>query len=321
MTAKPDPLYPLAGKRVWVSGHAGMVGGALVRRLAEEDCEVLTAGRDALDQRRQADVEAWMGDIKPDTVILAAATVGGILANDTRPAEFIYDNLAIEANVIHAARTTGVGKLLFLGAACMYPKLAPQPMAEETLLSGPVEETNQWYAIAKIAGLKMCQAYRTQYGCDFIAAIPANLYGPGDNYDLQAGHVIPALMRKAHEAKLAGEAAFEVWGSGKPKREFMYVDDLADALVFLMTRYSDPAPINVGTGEELSIRELAETVARAVGFAGALSFDAGKPDGMERKRLDNARMDGLGWTPNVSLAEGLARTYEWFLENAADDAA
>jgi len=321
MAPEADTLYSLAGKRVWVSGHAGMVGRALVRRLAEEDCEVLTAGRDELDLRRQADVEAWMGDLKPDTVILAAATVGGILANDTRPAEFCYDNLAIEANVIHASRTVGVEKLLFLGAACMYPKLVPQPMAEETLLSGPVEETNQWYAIAKIAGLKMCQAYRTQYKCDFIAAIPANLYGPGDNFDLEAGHVIPALMRKAHEAKLAGGATFEVWGSGKPKREFMYVDDLAAALVFLMTRYSDPAPINVGTGEEVTIRELAETVARVVGFAGELSFDAGKPDGMGRKRLDNARMDGLGWVPNVSLAEGLARTYEWFVDNTADDAA
>ena len=321
MTAKPDPLYSLAGKRVWVAGHAGMVGRALMRRLAHEDCEVLTAGRDELDLRRQADVEAWLAENRPDAVILAAATVGGIIANDTRPAEFIYDNLAIEANVIHAARTAGVGKLLFLGAACMYPSLAPQPMAEETLLSGPVEETNQWYAIAKIAGLKMCQAYRTQYECDFIAAIPANLYGPGDNFDLEAGHVIPALMRKAHEAKRAGEATFEVWGSGKPKREFMYVDDLADALVFLMTRYSNPAPINVGTGEEVTIRELAETVARTVGFTGELSFDAGKPDGMARKRLDNARMDGLGWTPNVSLAEGLARTYEWFVDNAAGDAA
>ncbi|MCH8237508.1 MAG: GDP-L-fucose synthase [Proteobacteria bacterium] len=311
----------MKGKKVWVNGHRGMVGQALVRRLGAEDCHILKTTSEELDLRRQADVEAWMEANKPEAVFLCAATVGGILANDTRPAEFIYDNLAIEANVIHAARTIRVGKLLFLGAACMYPSLAPQPMAEESLLSGPVEETNQWYAIAKIAGLKMCQAYRAQYGCDFIAAIPANLYGPGDNFDLQAGHVIGALMRKAHEAKRAGEAAFEVWGSGRPKREFMYVDDLAGALVFLMTRYSDPAPINVGTGEELSIRELAEAVARAVGFAGELSFDAGKPDGMERKRLDNARMDGLGWTPNVSLAEGLARTYEWFLENVADDAA
>ncbi len=317
MPGAANPPYPLAGKRVWVSGHAGMVGQALVRRLADEDCEILTVPRGEVDQRRQADVEVWMADNRPDAVLMAAATVGGILANDTRPGEFTYDNLAIETNIIHAARETGVGKLMFLGAACMYPKLAAQPMAEESLLTGAIEKTNEGYAIAKLAGLTLCQAYRRQYDCDFITVIPANLFGPGDNFDLEAGHVIPALMRKAHEAKQANAADLTVWGSGKPLREFLYVDDLADALVFLMQRYSDPAPINVGGGEELSIRDIAEAVSRTVGFEGDLSFDASKPDGAPRKLLDNARIADMGWAPATPLTEGLARTYEWFLENVA----
>lgn len=324
MPGAVNPPYSLANKRVWVSGRAGMVGRALVRRLANEDCKVLTVARGEVDQRRQADVETWMAENRPDVVFMAAATVGGILANDTRPGEFTYDNLAIETNIIHAARETGVGKLMFLGAACMYPKLADQPMAEESLLTGAIEKTNEGYAIAKLAGLALSQAYRRQYGCDFIAVIPANLFGPGDNFDLEAGHVIPSLMRKADTAKRSGAESLPVWGSGKPIREFLYVDDLADALVFLIERYSDAAPINVGGGEELSIRAIAEAVSRTVGFEGELSFDADKPDGAPRKLLDNTRIREMDWSPKTSLAEGLARTYEWFLENVAgrdDDAA
>jgi GDP-L-fucose synthase len=300
---------------VWVSGHNGLVGQAIVRRLAEEDCRVLTVDRSVIDQRCQADVEKWLFDNRPDAVFLAAGTVGGILANNSRPAEFIYDNLTIEANIINAAWKAGVEKLMFLGSACIYPKLAPQPMTEEALLTGPLEETNQWYAIAKIAGIKLCQAYRKQYGCDFISAQPINLYGPGDNFDLESSHVIPALMRKAHEAKQANAADLTVWGTGNPLREFLFVDDLADALVFLMTRYSGPMQINIGTGEELTIRELAATLVRAVGFEGNLSFDADKPDGTPRKLLDNTRLHEMGWSAKTSLAEGLARTYDWFLEN------
>ena len=320
MADDTTPLYSFVGKKVWVSGHAGMVGQSLMCRLAQVDCEILTVTRGEVDQRRQADVEAWMEENRPDAVFIAAATVGGILDNDTRPAEFIYDNLAIEANVINAAWKTGVEKLLFLGSACIYPKLAPQPMPEDALLTGPLEETNQWYAIAKIAGIMLCQAYRKQYGCDFISAQPINLYGPGDNFDLESSHVIPALMRKAHEAKQANAADLVVWGTGNPRREFLFVDDLADSLVFLMKNYSGPVQVNLGTGEELTIRELAETVARVVGFEGELSFDADKPDGTPRKLLDNTRIREMGWSPKTSLAEGLARTYEWFLENVTESA-
>ncbi|NQU59882.1 MAG: GDP-L-fucose synthase [Rhodospirillales bacterium] len=315
MPQEAELLYSLKGKKIWVTGHGGMVGKALLRRLANEDCEVLTATRGEVDLRRQADVEAWMEKNRPHAVILAAATVGGILANDSRPAEFIYDNLAIEANVIQAAWKTDVEKLLFLGSACIYPKMAPQPMAEDSLLTGPLEETNQWYAIAKIAGIKLCQAYRKQYGCDFISAQPINLYGPADNFDLASSHVVPALLRKAHEAKKNGEPTLPVWGSGKAMREFLYVDDLADALVFLLQRYSDPLQVNIGTGEELSIRELAETIVRAVGLKAELDFDTGKPDGAPRKLLDSTLIAEMGWTAKTPLAEGLARTYEWFLEH------
>ncbi len=249
--------YHLAGKRVWVAGHRGMAGSAIVRRLTSENCEILTVTRAEVDLRRQAEVEAWMGKARPQAVFLAAATVGGILANATRPAEFLYDNLAIETNVIHAARKTGVEKLLLLGSSCIYPRLAPQPMTEEQLLTGPLESTNEWYAVAKIAGIKLCQAYRRQYGCDFVSAMPTNLYGPGDNYDLEQGHVAAALQVKVHRAKLTGAPHIELWGTGTPKREFLFVDDLADALVFLMKHYSGEAHINVGTGEEITIRELA----------------------------------------------------------------
>jgi len=312
-----DALYSLSGKRVWVNGARGMVGSALVRALANENCEILTTASSFLDLRRQADVEAWMEAEKPDAVFLCAATVGGILANDTRPAEFIYDNLMIEANVIHSAWRTGVEKLLFMGSACIYPRDAVQPMAEECLLSGPLEPTNEWYAIAKIAGIKLCQAYRKQYGADFISAQPINLYGPGDNYDLKNSHVVPALLRKAHMAKEEAAASMEIWGSGKPKREFLYVDDVADAMVFLMKNYSDALQLNIGCGKDMTIRELAETVANVVGFEGALVFDASKPDGTPRKLLNTTRLGALGWAPTTSFEDGLKNSYAWFLENVA----
>jgi GDP-L-fucose synthase len=316
----PDPampLYSLAEKRIWVNGHRGMVGTALVNRLQSEDCELLLATSEELDLRRQADVEAWMEDRKPDAVFLCAATVGGIFANDTRPAEFIYDNLAIEANVIHGAWRGGVEKLLFMGSACIYPRDAQQPMSEDCLLTGPLEPTNEGYAIAKIAGIKLCQAYRKQYGSDFISAQPINLYGPGDNFNLESSHVVPALMHKAHEAKTQSRETMEVWGSGDPLREFLYVDDIADALVFLMERYSGDVPMNIGWGKDLSIRQLAETIARTVGFEGELVFDASKPDGTPRKLLDTSRLDDLGWTASTGLDKGLEQTYAWFLENVA----
>ena len=249
-------IFSLVGKRVWVAGHRGMVGAAVMRRLEEEDCELIKAPRAELDLRRQSDVETWMAAARPEVVVLAAATVGGILANAASPAKFLYDNLAIEANVIGAAQKSGVKKLLFLGSSCIYPKLAPQPMTEEALLTGPLEPTNEWYAIAKIAGLKLCQAFRREYGCDFISAMPTNLFGPGDNFDLQQGHVAAALIMKVHQAKTQGLSAIEIWGTGTPRREFLYVDDLADAIVFLLKNYSDQSPINVGVGEDLSILEL-----------------------------------------------------------------
>jgi len=312
-----EPLFDLAGRRVWVAGHRGMVGSALVRRLAGEDCEILTVDRATLDLTRQAEVEAWMADAKPEAVFMAAARVGGILANDTRPAQFIYENLAVESNIIHAAWRSGVEKLLFLGSSCIYPKLAPQPMPEEALLTGPLEPTNQWYAIAKIAGLMMCQAYRRQYGCDFISAMPTNLYGPGDNFDLQSSHVVPALMRKIHEAKIAGSEAVEIWGSGRPKREFLYVDDLADALVHLAKHYSGEDHVNVGSAEEVTIAELARVIAEVVGFAGRFDFDTGRPDGTPRKLLDSTRLRELGWSSRTGLPEGIERSYRWLLANAA----
>ena len=305
--------YPLSGKKIWVAGHRGMVGSAVCRRLAQEDCEIATVGRETVDLRRQAEVEAWMRAEKPEAVFLTAATVGGILANDSRPADFLYDNLAIEANVIHAAFETGVEKLLFLGSSCIYPRLAPQPMAEDALLTGPLEPTNQWYAIAKISGIMLCQAYRRQHGCDFISAMPTNLYGPGDNFDPEGSHVIPGLMRLIHEAKLKNAPSVTIWGSGTPRREFLYVDDLADALVQLMTRYTDEPHINVGTGQDISIAELARTIAVVVGYEGEFTFDRSKPDGAPRKLLDVARIRGLGWTPRTGLESGLGAAYDWYL--------
>lgn len=312
-----ETAFPLAGRRVWVAGHGGMVGAAICRRLAGEGCEVMTAGRGELDLRRQAEVEDWLAEARPDAVFLAAATVGGILANSARPADFIYDNLAIEANIIHAVWRLGVAKLLFLGSSCIYPRLADQPIAEEALLTGSLEPTNQWYAVAKIAGLKLCEAYRRQHGADFIAAMPTNLYGPGDNFDLESSHVVPALMAKCHLAKRAGASEVTVWGSGRPRREFLHVDDLADALVHLMVRYSDASPVNVGTGEDVTIAALARLVARAVGYEGRFTYDASKPDGAPRKLLDASRLAALGWRARTPLPEGLAGTYSWYCDHGA----
>jgi GDP-L-fucose synthase len=320
VTAKAKPAFDLAGRRVWVAGHRGMVGSAVVRRLGSEDCETLSVDRAGLDLTRQAEVEDWIAGASPDLVILAAATVGGILANDTRPAEFLYDNLAIETNIIHASYRAGVGKLLFLGSSCIYPREAPQPMAEDALLTGPLEPTNEWYAIAKIAGIKLCQAYRRQYGADFISAMPTNLYGPGDNFDLESSHVVPALIRKAHEARESGAKSFPVWGSGRPRREFLYVDDAADALVHLARNYSGEGHINIGSGTDVTIAELARTVAGVVGFEGDLVFDDAKPDGAPRKLLDVSRLTDLGWRAGIGLHEGLGRAYDWYCDNVAEAA-
>ena len=311
-------MFDLRGKRVYIAGHRGMVGSALMRRLAGEGCTLLTATRAEVDLRRQDQVEAWFAANRPDVVFLAAARVGGIWANSNFPGEFIYENLMVAANIIEAARVGGVAKLLFLGSACIYPKEAPQPIPESALLTGPLEPTNEWYAVAKIAGIKLAQGYRQQYGCDFISAQPTNLYGPGDNFDLKQSHVIPALIRKAQAAKDAGDATMPIWGSGTPRREFLHVDDLADALVFLVQRYSDADIVNVGSGEEVTIRELAETVNRVVGYDGTLTFDASKPDGVMRKLVDVSKINALGWRHRYGLADGLAHTYRWFLEHHAD---
>lgn len=309
--------YPLSGKRVWIAGHGGMAGAALVRRLAREGCQLLTADRGALDLTRQAETEAWMAAERPQAVVLAAARVGGILANAAQPADFLRDNLLIQANVVAAAHATGVEKLLLLGSSAVYPRLAPQPMAEEALLTGPLEPTHEAYAIAKIAGIKLVQAYRRQHGADFISALPTNLYGPNDRFDLQGGHVVPSMIRRAHEAKLAGAAALTLWGTGQARREFLHVDDCADALVLLLKTYSGEAPVNVGSGEDVTIAELARLVVEATGFDGALAWDAAKPDGPPRKLMDSARLRALGWAPKIPLGEGLASTYRWFLEHGA----
>jgi len=305
--------YGLAGKRVFVCGHGGMVGGAIVRRLAQENCTVLTASRAELDLKNQAAVDRWMADNCPQAVFLAAARVGGILANATSPADFLYDNLMIEANVISAAHRSGVEKLLFLGSSCIYPKLAEQPIREEALLTGPLEPTNEWYAIAKIAGIKLCQAYRQQHGADFISAMPTNLYGPGDNFDLATSHVLPALIRKVHEAKVSGAPTVTLWGTGTPRREFLQVDDCADALVFLMRNYSSHEHINVGSGSDLTILELAQTICRIVGYDGDIDLDTSKPDGTPRKLMDGSRMAAMGWQPKITLDDGIRSTYEYFL--------
>jgi GDP-L-fucose synthase len=309
--------YHLQGKRVWVAGHRGMVGSAVVRALSTSGAEILTVDRAAVDLRRQADVEAWMSSNRPQVVILAAAKVGGIAANSAYPADFLYDNLAIELAIMESAARLGVEKLTFLGSTCIYPKFAPQPIAEHALLTGPLEPTNEWYAIAKIAGLKLAQAYRQQHGLDFISLMPTNLYGPNDNFDLESSHVIPALMRKAHEAKELGAPALSVWGSGTPRREFLHVDDLANAIVLLTECYSESQHINVGTGTDVTIRGLAELICEVVGFNGRLEFDASRPDGTPLKCSDITRLKSLGWTPRISLRDGLVDTYRWFLEHAS----
>jgi len=303
---------------VFVAGHRGLVGSAIVRRLrAGGHRNLLTATRDELDLRDQAAVRSWLEEHRPRAVHLVAGTVGGILANSTRPAEFLYDNLMIHANVVEAARHVGVEKLLYLGSSCIYPRLADQPIVEPALLTGPLEPTNEAYAIAKIAGIKMCDAYRAQYGCDFVSAMPTNLYGPNDNFDLQSSHVLPALIRKFDDARLAGETRVTVWGTGRPRREFLHVDDLADACVFLMERYDEPGPINVGYGEDVAIAELAEMVRDVVHPEAEIDFDTSKPDGTPRKLLDSSRLQQLGWQPSIPLAQGVASTYEWYLEHVA----
>jgi GDP-L-fucose synthase len=303
-----------AKRRIWVAGHRGMVGSAIVRRLAGEDVEILTVGRAGLDLRDQSAVQAWVAKEKPDVIILAAAKVGGIYANDAYPADFLYENLVIETNVIHAAHLAGVERLVFLGSSCIYPKFAPQPIKEEALLTGPLEPTNEWYAIAKIAGLKMCEAYRRQYGRRYISVMPCNLYGRNDNFDLSTSHVLPALIRKFHEAKEAGRSEVIVWGTGTPLREFLYVDDLADGVVFAMDHYDGAEPINCGAGSDVTIRELAETIGRVTQFAGKLVFDTSKPDGTPRKLMDSSRMAALGWKPKTSLKDGVTDVYSWFLQ-------
>jgi GDP-L-fucose synthase len=312
---KHDKGYSLAGKRVFVAGHRGMVGSALCRRLAHA-AVLQTIGRDQLDLRCQPAVDEWFAAHRPQVVFLAAAKVGGITANASMPAEFIYDNLAIQTNVIDAARRTGVEKFLFLGSSCVYPRLAHQPVSEDALLTGSLEPTNESYAVAKISGLKLCQAYRRQYGLDFISVIPAGLYGAGDTFDAESSHVIAALILKLHDAKIAGSAEVTLWGSGKALREFMYVDDFADAAIFLMRHYSDDLPINVGSGEQLTILELAKLIAEIVGWNGRFVMDTSKPDGMPRKCLDSTRLKALGWRPRVALADGVRRTYEWFLSES-----
>ena len=309
----PEIIYPLNGKRVWIAGHNGMVGQALMRRLAEEECELLTVGGKALDLRRQEVTEAWLEETRPDAIFLAAARVGGILANNNYPSTFLYDNLMIAANVMEAARKVGTEKLLFLGSSCIYPREAPQPMAEEALLTGPLEETNQWYAIAKIAGLKMAQAYRRQFGCDFISVQPTNSYGLGDNFHPEDAHVPAALLRRFHEAKVTGAASVTVWGTGKPRREFLYVDDLADACAFVMQNYSGEMPLNVGTGEDITIAEFATLIAETVGFSGDIVFDPSRPDGSPQKLLNVSRLSALGWRARTPLRGGLRQFYDAFL--------
>lgn len=309
--------YSLQGKRVWVAGRRGMVGSAVVRRLASEGCEVITAGRDMVDLKRQAGVESFLNEVRPHSIIMAAAKVGGILANDTYPADFLYENLIIEANITQAAHEVGVEKYLFLGSSCIYPKFADQPIREDSLLTGALEPTNEWYAIAKIAGIKLSQAYRRQYGHDYISAMPTNLYGPGDNFDLSSSHVIPAIMRKAHEAKKKHDSEMVVWGTGTPRREFLHCDDCADALVFLLKNYSGSEHVNVGSGEDMTILELTKLVCEVVGYKGEIVHDLTKPDGTPRKLMSAEKIRGLGWKPSVSLRRGLENTYAWFLSNVA----
>jgi len=307
--------FDLKGKTVWVAGATGMVGSATARKLETENCKLLMPNRSKLDLLIQKDVNDWVRANKPDVVIVAAATVGGILANSTHPADFIYNNIVIESNIIHASYVNKVKKLLFLGSACIYPREAAQPMKEETLLTGPLETTNESYAIAKIAGIKMCEAYRNQHGCDYISAQPNNLYGPGDNFDLKSGHVIPALIHKIHLAKLNNDKSVTVWGTGTIKREFLHVDDCADALIHLIKFYSGIDLVNIGTGSEITIKDLARDISNIIGFTGELEFDTNMPDGSPRKLLDHSKMRSLNWSATIGLKEGLHSTYQWFQKN------
>ncbi|MGJ7041007.1 GDP-L-fucose synthase [Shinella sp. BE166] len=310
-------MYDLTGKRVWVAGHRGMVGSAVARRLEAENCEILFAQRDAVDLEERSDVERFLAEHRPHAVVMAAAKVGGILANDRNPVEFLQRNLTMELNVIKSAHEAGVEKLLFLGSSCIYPKFAPQPIKENALLTGDLEPTNEWYAIAKIAGIKLCQAYMKQHGARFISAMPTNLYGPHDNFDLQTSHVVPALIRKAHEAKLASLDHVTIWGSGTPRREFLFSEDCADALVFILKNYEDYEHINVGSGEDIPILDLMKLIADVVGFEGRIETDPSKPDGTPRKLMSNEKLARLGWRPSTGLREGISRAYRWYLENAA----
>jgi len=319
VTERKPALFDLKGARVYVAGHGGMVGSAIVRRLQTEDCTVLTANRRDLDLTRQAETESWLAQAKPDVVVVAAARVGGIAYNDTYPVEFLADNLAIELNLIRGAHATDVRKLLFLGSSCIYPKLAPQPMREDMLLTGPLEPTNEWYAIAKIAGIKLVQAMRRQYGADFISAMPTNLYGPRDNYHPEHSHVPAALIRRIHQAKVAGARNVTIWGTGKPRREFLFVDDLADACAFMLKNYSEMEFLNIGTGEDISIADFASLVAEVIGFKGELVFDPSRPDGTPRKLLDVSKLGALGWRAQTDLRPGLEATYRDFLAGGGRD--
>ncbi|MNS24689.1 GDP-L-fucose synthase [compost metagenome] len=305
-----EVVFPLKGKRVWVAGHRGMVGSAIVRRLQREGCEILSATRAEVDLRDPAQVDAFLGATRPDAVFMAAAKVGGILANDQYPADFLYENLMIAANVTEAAHRHQVGKMLFLGSSCIYPKMAPQPITESALLTGPLEPTNAWYAVAKIAGVRLAQAYRRQHGCDFISAMPTNLYGPGDNFDLSTSHVLPALIRKAHQARETGADHILLWGTGTPRREFLHADDCADACVFLMQRYSDDEHVNVGSGEDLPIIDLARMVCEVVGFDGEIRLDTSKPDGTPRKLMSGDKLRAMGWAPRIGLKAGIESVYQ-----------
>ena len=317
--AQPSPYLP-ARARVFVAGHRGLVGSAMVRRLTADDHEVITRDRADLDLRDAEHTAAFLADVRPDAVVLAAAKVGGILANSTRPVEFLEDNLRIQLGVIAGAHAAGVRRLLFLGSSCIYPKHAPQPIHEDALLTGPLEPTNEPYALAKIAGICQVQSYRRQYGAAYISAMPTNLYGPGDNFDLETSHVLPALIRRFHEAREAALDEVTLWGSGTPRREFLHVDDLADACVALLAGYDGDEPVNVGCGQDLTIRELAQTVAEVTGFTGRIAWDTGKPDGTPRKLLDVSRLTSLGWKPRIELRDGIAATYGWWLAHRAEAA-
>ena len=308
-------IFKIHGKKIWVAGHNGMVGRAVVRLLKDYDCEILVTDRTELNITNQLDVDDWFEKNRPDAVIICAAKVGGILANSTYPAEFLYENLIIASNVIHASFKNNVEKLLFLGSSCIYPKFCEQPMTESSLLTGQLEETNEAYAIAKIAGIKLCTTYRTQYGADFISAMPTNLYGPFDNFNLESSHVLPALIRKTHEAKLENKDKIKVWGTGEPLREFLHVDDCASGIIFLLENYSDFEHVNIGSGEEISIRDLTDMVKKTVGFHGKTEFDLSKPDGTQRKLLNKEKINSLGWSSDISLPDGLINTYDWYLNN------